>query len=57
MADNSSRLFTPPMDRVPDSDPMLVRVPMKELDWANRPSQQKPWGSGWMTVKNLSNGK
>lgn len=59
MADSptNSRLFTPPMDRVPDSDPMIVRVPLKEMDWSNRGSQQKPWATGWATVKNLRNGQ
>lgn len=41
MADKSgSPAFKPPMDRVTDSDPMIVRVPMDEVQWANRKSQQ-----------------
>lgn len=56
MAD-SSRLFTPPQNHVPDSDPSIIRVPMKSMDWANRPSQQKPWDKDIGGVKNLPNGK
>lgn len=54
---DKSRLFTPPQDRVPDSDPAIVRVPMQETDWANRRSQQKAWSSGWASLKNLPNGR
>lgn len=56
MAD-SSRLFTPPVDRVPDSDPMIIRIPLDKMDWSARKSQQKPWDTGWAGVKNLPNGK
>lgn len=53
---DKSRLFTPPQNSVPDTDPAIVRVPMTEMDWANRRSQQKSWNSGWAGVKNLKNG-
>jgi hypothetical protein len=57
MAD-SSRLFTPPQNNVPDSDPMIVRVPLKSMDWANRSSQQKAWDTKEVGgVKNLPNGR
>lgn len=56
MADNS-RLFTPPMDALRDSDPQIVKVPLNQMDWASRSSQQKSWDSGWATVKNLKNGQ
>lgn len=59
MADSpsSSRVFSPPQDRVPDSDPAIVRVPLDEMPWAARKSQQKGWDSGWAGVRNLPNGK
>lgn len=53
-----SRIFTPPQDRVPDSDAAIVRVPMDKMDWANRPSQQKGWdNSAAKTIRNLPNGR
>lgn len=57
MANNSSRLFTPPMDGLRDSDPQIVKVPLNSMDFASRSSQQKPWGSTWAGVKNLKNGQ
>lgn len=53
-----SRIFTPPQDSVPETDAAIVRVPMKQMDWANRSSQQKGWdNSGAKTIRNLPNGK
>lgn len=56
MAD-STPLFTPPQNSVPDNDPQIVRVPLKDMDWANRPSQQKAWDKSIGGTKNLPNGR
>jgi hypothetical protein len=53
----SSVLFNPPQNSVPDSDPSIVRIPLKQMDWAARSSQQKPWDKDIGGVKNLPNGK
>lgn len=57
MADKSgSPAFRPPMDRVTDNDPAIVRVPMDEVEWANRKSQQPGMRSGAAgPVKHLPN--
>lgn len=54
-----SVLFTPPQNTVPDSgtDRSIVLVPLKSMDWANRPSQQKAWDKDIGGVKNLPNGR
>lgn len=54
-----SRIFTPPVDTVPNSEPMLVKVPLDHLEWGNRTSQQKGWDntSGAKNIRNLPNGK
>jgi hypothetical protein len=40
MADKSgSPAFKPPMDRVTESDPQIIRVGMDKTDWAGRKSQ------------------
>lgn len=40
MSDKSgSPAFKPPMDRVTDSDPQIIRVPMDKVDWGFRKSQ------------------
>lgn len=58
MADSrsNSRVFTPPMDRVPDSDPMIVRVPMEDMDWSARRTTQRTWSDGPKTIKHVPNG-
>lgn len=56
MADRSP-LFTPPQDRVPDSDPAIVRVPMDHMPWSARKSQQHAWDKGVGGTKNLPNGR
>jgi len=44
------------MDRVTDNDPAIVRVPMDEVEWANRKSQQPGMRSGAAgPVKHLPN--
>lgn len=53
---DKSPLFNPPQDRVPDSDPAIVRVPMEKMDWAARSSQQKSWSNDWQTIKHVKNG-
>lgn len=55
---DKSRLFTPPQDHVPESDPAIIRIPMKEMDWAARRSQQKGWdNSGGKGLKHIPNGR
>ena len=40
MADKSgSPAFKPPMDRVTESDPAIIRVAMDKVEWGFRPSQ------------------
>lgn len=58
MADSrsNSRVFSPPMDRVPDSDPMIVRVPLDDMDWAARKSSQRTWADGPKSIKHVPNG-
>ena len=58
MADSNSPMFTPPMNRITDEQPDIVRVPMNKVEIGYRPSQQ----SGLMQnnpfkVANLRNGQ
>ena len=57
MADKSgSPAFKPPMDRVTDNDPQIVRVPMDAMPWANRKSQQPGQNQGGTKpLKNFPN--
>lgn len=58
MAQDNSRLFTPPQNHVPESDPMIVRIPLEHMPWAARRSQQKTWMTREVGgVKNIPNGK
>ncbi len=46
MADRSPA-FNPPMNSLPsDNDPQIVRVPLKNVDWAFRKSQTPSDGMG-----------
>lgn len=58
MADSrsNSRVFSAPQDHVPDSDPMIERVPLDDMDWAARKSQQHGWAAGPKTIKHVKNG-
>lgn len=58
MAMDPSRLFTPPQNHVPESDPMIVRVPMDHMPWSARKSQQKGWDTKEAgTLTHIPNGK
>ena len=47
MADKSgSPAFKPPMDRVTDSDPQIIRIPLDQTDWAFRRSQNPAQNQG-----------
>jgi hypothetical protein len=58
---DSTPLFNPPQNHVPDTDQAIIRVPLDHMPWAARKSQQNMWfkGEGDATgnVKNLANGK
>ena len=54
MAD--SRVFTPPMNRITDNDPAVVRVPQDRVDWGFRASQ-KPALDNQFPVSNIQNGR
>lgn len=56
MAGNNSVVFTPPMNRVTDNDPMVVRVPQDRTDWGFRKSQAPPQVNN-LSVANMNNGK
>ena len=56
MADRSP-IFNPPMDRITDNDPMIVRVPMEKADWGARRSQQKAWNKDDKALKHIPNGR
>ena len=58
MADSSSPAFTPPMNRVTDNDPMVIRVPMDKVDIGNRKSAQNGLMQNEATggVRNIKNG-
>lgn len=47
-------IFSPPQTKVTDKDPMIVKVPMESMDWANRKSQQ-PTLMTAATVANIPN--
>lgn len=47
-------IFNPPMNRITDKDPMIVKVPMDKVDWAFRQSQQ-PASMNDMGVVNIPN--
>jgi hypothetical protein len=51
-----SPLFNPPQDRVPDSDPAIVRVPLDHMPWSARKSQQHAWDKGDKSIKHVPNG-
>lgn len=54
---DSSPAFTPPFPaKAPDNDNMIVRVPMDEMGWQNRKSQQ-PAYQGKTGVSHVKNGK
>lgn len=57
MADKSgSPAFKPPMDRVTESDPQIIRVPMDKMDWAARRSQLPGQDqSGAKPLRNIPN--
>ena len=44
MGMDSSRLFTPPQNHVPESDPAIIRVPMVQMPWSAR---QSTLGMAW----------
>ena len=51
-----SPAFNPPSLQPKDTDPMVIKVPMKEVDWGNRSSQQPSMRAERMSLKNLPNG-
>lgn len=51
-----SPAFNPPMNRVIDSDPQIVRVPLDKTDWGARMSSQKSMENG-MPLVHVPNGK
>lgn len=59
MADSSSRLFNPGAGaRVPDSDPMVQRVPLDMMPHGARKSQLGgKWDNGDLAVKHVPNSR
>ena len=58
MADSNSPAFNPPMNRVTDEDPSIVRVPMDKVEIGFRRSQQNGlMDNNPFTVRNLKNGQ
>jgi hypothetical protein len=58
MAESNSPAFTPPMNRVTDEDPSIVRIPMDKVDIGFRKSQQNGlMNDNPFNVKNLKNGQ
>lgn len=55
MSQSNSPAFNPPMNRVIDSDPQIIRVALDKTDWGARKSAQ-PSTENSMSVKNLRNG-
>ena len=56
MAESNSPAFMPPMNRITDEDPMIVRIPLDKVDIGFRKSQI-PADRNQMVVKNLKNGQ
>lgn len=59
MADSSSRLFNPGAGaRVPDSDPMVLRVQLDAVPHGARKSQLgQKWDNGDLAVKHVPNNR
>ena len=57
MADSNSPAFVPPMNRITDDDPMIVRIPLDKVDIGFRKSQQSDlMKNNNMTLKHVPNG-
>ena len=57
MAESNSPAFMPPMNRITDEDPMIVRIDLKKTEIGFRMSQQSElMKNNNMTVRNLKNG-
>lgn len=58
MADKSgSPAFKPPMDRVTDDDPSIIRIDLTKVEWAFRKSQQPQMDSSATgPVRHVQNG-
>lgn len=55
MADSPA--FNPPVSKVPDNDPMIIRVPLDRMDMSARKSAQPPINSQDMTLSHIPNGQ
>ena len=55
MAESNSPAFQPPVNKITDNDPMIVRIPLDVVDIGYRKSQM-PADRNQMTVRNLKNG-
>lgn len=55
MADNSPA-FNPPLNRLIDNDPQIIRVPLDKMDWSARRTSQPAIGNN-MNIKHLKNGQ
>lgn len=56
MAESNSVVFRPPQNHITENDPMITRVPMDKVDFANRKSQQPALKSEGMSLKHVMNG-
>lgn len=52
-----SPAFNPPMNRVIDSDPQIIRIPLEKTDWGFRKSQQPDVKSEGMALRHVKNGQ
>lgn len=50
-----SPAFNPPMNRVIDSDPQIIRIPLEKTDWGFRKSQQPDVRAEGMGLKHIPN--
>lgn len=52
-----SPAFNPPVSKLSDNDPMIVRVPMDKTDFGARKSAQPPIRAENMTLSHIPNGQ
>jgi len=56
MAESNSPAFVPPMNRITDEDPMIVRIKLDTVEIGGRKSQW-PADRNEMTIRHVSNTK
>jgi hypothetical protein len=57
MAETNTPAFVPPMNKITDSDPSIVRIPLDVVDIGFRKSQQSGlMSNNDMTIRHVKNG-